>query len=144
MLSITVQFSHSLMNDPWIAVLQASLSITNSQSLPKFMFIESVMSSNHFILCHPLFLLPSIFPIKRVFSNEWLFTADGQSIGASVLVLPMNIQDWFPLGLTGLILTVQESSPTSQFKSISSSMLSFLPSTTLESIHHYRENHSLE
>ena len=63
------------------------------------MSIESVMPSNHLILCLPLFLLPSIFPSIRV------FTSGGQSIGvsASALVLQMNIQDWFPLGLTGLI-----------------------------------------
>ena len=55
---------------PWTAARQASLSITNSWSLPKFMSIESVMPSNHLILCHPLLLLPSIFPRIRVFSNE--------------------------------------------------------------------------
>ena len=55
---------------PWTAACQASLSITNSQSLPKLMSIESVMPSNHLILCHPLLLLPSIFPSIRVFSNE--------------------------------------------------------------------------
>ena len=55
---------------PWTAAHQASLSITNSQSLPKSMSIESVMPSNHLILCHPLLLLPSIFPSIRVFSNE--------------------------------------------------------------------------
>ena len=55
---------------PWTAAYQASLSITNSQSLPKFMSIESVMPSNHLILCRPLLLLPSIFPSIRVFSNE--------------------------------------------------------------------------
>ena len=55
---------------PWTAARQASLSITNSQSLPKLMSIESVMSSNHLILCRPLLLLPSIFPSIRVFSNE--------------------------------------------------------------------------
>ena len=55
---------------PWTAAHQASLSITNSWSLPKPMSIESVMPSNHLILCHPLFLLPSIFPSIRVFSNE--------------------------------------------------------------------------
>ena len=55
---------------PWTTALQASLSITNSQSLPKFMSIESVMPSNHLILCHPLLFLPSIFPRIRVFSNE--------------------------------------------------------------------------
>ena len=55
---------------PWIATHQASLSITNSWSLLKFMSIESVMPTNHLILCHPLLLLPSIFPSIRVFSNE--------------------------------------------------------------------------
>ena len=59
-----------LFETPWTAACQASLSITNSQSLPKFMPIESVMPSNHLILCHPLLLLPSIFPSIRVFSNE--------------------------------------------------------------------------
>ena len=55
---------------PWTAVHQASLSITNSRSLPKLMSIKSVMTSNHLILCHPLLLLPSIFPSIRVFSSE--------------------------------------------------------------------------
>ena len=57
---------------PWVTARQASLSITNSWSLPKLMCIESVMPANHFILCHPLLLLPSIFPSIRVFSNESL------------------------------------------------------------------------
>ena len=56
--------------NPWTATCQVSLSITNSQSLLKFMPIESLMPSNHFILCRPLLLLPSIFPSIRVFSNE--------------------------------------------------------------------------
>ena len=71
----SVQFSHSVMSDsatPWTAAHQASLSITSSRSLPKLMSIESVMPSNHLILCHPL-LLPSIFASIRVFSNEELF-----------------------------------------------------------------------
>ena len=55
---------------PWTAVLQASLSITNSQNLPELMSIESVMPSNHLIFCCPLLLLPSIFSSIRVFSNE--------------------------------------------------------------------------
>ena len=55
---------------PWTAACQASLSITNSQNPPKFMSIESVMPSSHLILCHPLLLLPSIFPSIRAFSNE--------------------------------------------------------------------------
>ena len=55
---------------PWTAARKASLSITNSRSLLKLMFIESVMPSNHLILCHPLLLLPSVFPSIRVFANE--------------------------------------------------------------------------
>ena len=69
----SVQFSHSVVSDsmtPWTAASQASLSITNSRSPPKPMSIESVMPSNHHILCCPLLLLPSIFPSIRVFSNE--------------------------------------------------------------------------
>ena len=69
----SVQFSRSVVSDsatPWTSGRQASLSITNSQSLPKLMSIESVMPSNHLILCRPLLLLPSIFPNIRVFSNE--------------------------------------------------------------------------
>ena len=69
----SVQFSHSVVSDsatPWTTAHQASLSITNSQSSPKFMSIESVMPSSHLILCRPLLLLPSIFPSIRVFSNE--------------------------------------------------------------------------
>ena len=69
------------------------------------MSIESVMPSNHLILCCPLLLLSSIFSSIRVFSNvmSQLFTSGGQSIGASASVIPINIQDWFPLGWTGLI-----------------------------------------
>ena len=68
----SVQFSHSvqLFATPWISAHQASLSITNSQSLLKLMSIESVMPSNHLILCHPRLLPPSIFPSIRIFSNE--------------------------------------------------------------------------
>ena len=90
---------------PWTAARQASLSITNSRSSLKLMSIKLVMPSNHLILCCPLFLLPSIFPSIRVFSNSQFFKSCGQSVGASasVSVLPMNIQDWFPLGWTGLI-----------------------------------------
>ena len=55
---------------PWTAVHQTSLSISNSQSLPKLISIESVMPSNHLILCHPLLLLPSVFPRTSIFSNE--------------------------------------------------------------------------
>ena len=89
---------------PWTAACEASLSITNSWSLPKLTSIESVIPSSHLILCHPLLLLPSIFPNIRVFPNEsvcirwpkyWVSTLP--------FVLPMNIQGWFLLGLTGFI-----------------------------------------
>ena len=69
----SVQFNRSVVSDsenPWTAARQASLSITNSQSLLKLMSIESMMPSNHLILCHPLLLLPSIFPSIRIFSTE--------------------------------------------------------------------------
>ena len=106
--SRSVQFSHSVMSDsvpPWTAVRQDSLSITNSWSLIKLISIESVLPSNHLICCHPLLLWPSIFPSIRVFPMTQFFASGGQSIGvsASASVLPMNIQDWFPLGVTDLI-----------------------------------------
>ena len=69
--SLVQLLSHvQLFVTPWTAVCQASVSITNSQSLLKVMSIELVMPSNHLILCHPLLLPPSIFPSNRVFSNE--------------------------------------------------------------------------
>ena len=80
------------------------LSFTISQSLLIVMSIESVMSSNHLILCRPLLHLPSIFPSIRVFSNESALHIRCQSTeaSASVSILPINIQGWFLLGLTGL------------------------------------------
>ena len=93
-------FSHVWLSAvPWTAACQASLSITSSKSMLKLMSIKLVMSSNHLIL------LPSIFPSIRVFSSESVLCIGGQSIGDSVSasVFPMNIQDWFPLGLTGWI-----------------------------------------
>ena len=92
-----------LFGTPRTAACQASLSSTLSKSLLKFMSIELVMLSIHLILCHPLLLLPSIFPIRGSFPVSRLFTSGGQSVGASATDLPMNTQDWFPLGLTGLI-----------------------------------------
>ena len=90
---------------PWTAACQAPLSITNSWSLLKLTSMESVMPSNHLILCRPLLLPPSIFPSIRVFPMSQFFTSGGQSIrvSASTSVLPMNIQDLSPLGWTGWI-----------------------------------------
>ena len=88
---------------PWTAARQASLSITNSQSSLRLTSIESVMPSSHLILCHPLLLLPSIFPRITVFSNESVLCIKWPKYSVSSSVLPMNIQDWFPLRLTGLV-----------------------------------------
>ena len=89
----------------WTAACQASLSITNSRSLPKLMSIESVMPSNHLILCWPLLLLSSTFPSIRIFSNESVLHIRWPKYwsSASTTVLPMNTQDWSPLGWTGWI-----------------------------------------
>ena len=126
---------------PWTAACQASLSITNSQSLLKLTSMESVMPSNHRILCHPLLLLPSIFPSIGVFSSESVLHIKWPEYWSfSFSISPSNEH-------SGLILynklvgspcsprDSQESSPTPQFKSINSSVLSFLYSPTLTSIH---------
>ena len=100
LLSSIQSLSHvRLFVTPWTTAHQASLSITNSWSLPKPMSIESVMPSNHLILCSPILLLPSIFPVSGSFQMSQFFTSGGQSIGVSALtsVLPMNTQDWSPL-----------------------------------------------
>ena len=91
---------------PWIVALQAPLSSTISWSLLKFISIELVILSNHVILCYPHFSsCPQSFPASGSFPISQLFTSGGQSMGASAsaTVLPMNMQGWFPLGLTGLI-----------------------------------------
>ena len=104
----SVQFSCSVIRlfvTSWTAALLASLSITNSWNLFKLMSIESVMPSNlsssvvPFSSCLQSFLASGSFPMSQ------FFTSGGQSIGslASASVVPMNIQNWFPLGLTGLI-----------------------------------------
>ena len=90
---------------PWTAACPASLSITSSQSLLKLMPIESVMPSNHLILCHPLSSHLQSVPASESFQMTQFFASGGQSIGASASasVLPMNTQGWFPLGWTGWI-----------------------------------------
>ena len=133
---------------PWTTARQASLSITNSQSLLKLMSIKSVVPSNHLILCRPLLLLPSIFPSIMVFSKEsvhqvakvlefqlphqsfqWIFRTD-------------FLQDWL-VWSPCCPEDSQESSSTPQFKSINSSVLSCLYSPTLTSIRNYWKTHCL-
>ena len=97
-----------LFTTPWTAACQASLSITNTRSLLKLMSVELVMPSNHFILCCLLVLLSSCLqssPASGSFPMSQFFASGSQSIGVSVSasVLPMYIQDWFLLGLIGLI-----------------------------------------
>ena len=113
---------------------------TNSRSLLKLMSIELVMPLNHLILCHPLLLLPSVFPSIRVFSNESFFTSGGQSIGASASasILPMNIQDWFPLGLTGWISLLSKGlSSLLQHRSLKASILQCSASFMVQLSHPY-------
>ena len=89
---------------PWTAACQASLSFTISQSLLKFLFIESMMLSNHLILCHPLFLLPSIFPSIRVFSNESVLCIRWPEYWSfSFSISLSNEYSGFPLGWTSWI-----------------------------------------
>ena len=135
---------------PWTAAHHASLSITNSWSLPKVMSIQLVMPSNHFILCCPLLLLPPIPPSIRVFSNEsalhirwpkyWSFSFNISPCNEHPGLISFRT-DWLDLLSPR---DSQEFSPTPQFKSINSSALSFLHSPTLTSIHDHWKNHSLE
>ena len=114
------------------------------------MSIESVMPSNHPILCHPLLLLPSIFPSIRVFSNEsvlplrwpkyWSFSFNINPSNEHSGLISFKM-DWLDLFAVQEIL---KSSPIPQFKSTSSSALSFLYSSTLTSIHDYWKNHSFD
>ena len=106
----SVQFSHSVVSDslrphePQHAKPPCPSPITNLlTNLLKLSSIESVMPPNYLILCRPFLLSPSIIPSIRVFSNESVLPSGGQRIGASASVLPMSIQDWFPLGWTGWI-----------------------------------------
>ena len=148
----SVQFSCSVMSDttPWTTARQASLSINISWSPPKPMSIKSVMSSNHFILCCPFLLPPSIFPSIRVFSNEsvlhirwpkyWSFSFNISPSNEQLGLISFRM-DWLDL------LAVQgtlKSSPTPHFKSINSSALSFLHSPALTSIRDHWKNHSLD
>ena len=151
-ISSVQSFSHvRLFATSWTAAHQASLSITNSQSLLKLMAIESVMPSNHLILCHPLLLLPSIFPSIRVFSNESVLCIKWPKYWSfSFSISPSNEHSGlisFRMDCVGSPCSPrdsQESSLTPQFKSINSSALSFLHSPTLTSVHDHWKNHSLD
>ena len=135
---------------PWTAACQASLSYTNAQSWFKLMSIESVMPSNHLILCCPLLLPPSIFPSIRVFSKEsalcigwpkdWSFSFSISPSKKYSGLISFRM-DWLDLCSPK---NSQESSPTSLFKSINSLALSLLYSPTLRSIHDYWKIHSFD
>ena len=149
----SVQISSVIQSCPtlWDPVDCNTTGLPVHHQLPKFTQThESVMPSSHLILCLPLLLWPSILPNIRIFSMSQLFASGGQNIGVSVStsVLPMNAQDRFPLGWTGWTPCSpedsQESSPTPQFESINSSVLGFLYSPTVTSIHDYWKNHSLD
>ena len=139
-----VQFSHSVPSNsvtPWTAACQASLSISNSQSILKLMSIESVMPSNHIILCHPLLLPPSIFPSIGVFANEsvlriswpkyWSFSFSMSPSNEYSELISFRT-NW--LDLLAIQGTLQESSPIPQFKSINSLALSLLYDKTFTSM----------
>ena len=136
--------------DPMDCSTPASLSITSSWSLLKLRSIELVMPSNHLILCHPLLLLPSIFPSTRDFSCQsalcirwpkyWSFSFSISPSNEHPGLISFRM-DW--LDLLVCPRDSQESSPTPQLKSINSSALSFLYSPTLTSIYDYWKSHTL-
>ena len=127
---------------PWTAAIQASLPFTISWSLLKLMSLESVMPSNHLILCCSLLLLPSFFPSIKVFSSElafhirwpkyWSFSFSISLSSEYSELISFRI-DWFDLAVQGTL----KSSPAPQFESINSLALSLLYSPTLTSIHDY-------
>ena len=128
---------------PWTAAHQASLSFTISQSLLRFMSIESVMPSNHLVLCHCLLLLPSVFPSIRVFFSELTLCIRWPKYWSFIFSISLSSE------YSGLIsfridcfdLLV---SPAPQFESISSLVLSFLYGPALTSIHDYWKNCSFD
>ena len=150
---VSVQFSPVTQScctfcNPMTAAHQASWSVINSWSLLKLMSIESVMPSSwSSSSVGPFSSHLQTFPASRSFQMSQFFVSGGHIIGvsASASVLPMNIQDWFPLGWTGWTCSPrdsQEPSPAPQFKSVNSSALSFLYRSVLTSIHDYWKNHS--
>ena len=135
---------------PWPAAPQASLSITNSWNLLKLTFIELVMSSNHLILCLPFSSRFQSFPSSGSFPMSQFFASGGQSIrvSASTSVLPMSIQDWFPLEWTGWIFLQSKGFPRVFFNTTVQKhqflALSFLYGPTFTSVHDYWKNHSFD
>ena len=132
---------------PWTAARQASLSINNSWSPPKPMSIKSVMPSNPLIFCHPLLLLPSIFPSIRVLSNKSAFRIRWTKYWSFSfnISLPVNTQDWSPLGCTGWI-SLQSKGRSRVFSNTTAQKHQFFSSQvlyclTLTSIHDYWKNH---
>ena len=135
---------------PWTAACQAFQSFIISQSFLILMSFESVMPSNHLILCHPLLLLLSVFPasgsfpMSRLFIIWWL----KYSASASASVIPLNIQDLFPLGLTGLISLLSRGLSrvfsSTPFGDISCLVLNLFYRPALTSIHDYWKNHSFD
>ena len=149
-LSVQLLSHVQLFATPWTEACQASLSITNSWSLLKLMLIESVMPSNHFILCHPLLLPPSVFPNTRVFSDELVLHIRWPKYWSfSLSISPSNEHPGvisFRDGLVGSPRSPrdsQESYPTPHFKIINSLALSLLDSPTLTSIHDHRKTIAL-
>ena len=138
-----------LSETPWTAARQDPLPFTISQSVLRFQLsIESVLPSNHLILCHPLLLLPSIFPSNRVFSSKLaLHIRWPKCWSFSLSISPSNeCSGWFPLGWTSLISLRDspEFNLAPQFESISSSALRLLYGLALTVIHDYWKNHSFD
>ena len=135
---------------PWTVAHQASLSSTICPNLLKFMSIESVMLSNHLILCHPLLFCLRSFPAWWCFPVSQLFKSGSQTVrtSTSATVFLMNIQGWFTLGLIGSISLQSkdswDSSAAPYFKSINSLALSLLYVPTLTSIYDHWKNHSFD
>ena len=135
---------------PWTTAHKASQSITNPWSLFILMSIESVMPSNHLILCCPLLPLPSVFSSIRVFSNESVLHIRCPKYWSFSFSISLSNEYSGLVSFDGLVGSPcsprdsQESSSTPQFKSINSSTLSFLYSPSLTSIHDHWKNHSLD
>ena len=134
-----------LFTTPWTAACPASLPFTISWSLLKLMSIELVITSNHLILCCSLLLCPQSFPASGSFLGSQLFTSGSQSTGVSTSasVIPMNIQDWFPLGLAGLI-SLQSKGLSKNLLQHHSLKISILYCLALTSVHDYWKNHSFD